>query len=120
MPTICHFEIPADDQKRAQKFYEQLFDWKFKPFPEWDYAGISTGPEGKSIGGGMMKRKQPDQTIVIYLDVDSVDKYSAKVKKLGGKICMEKTAVPGMGWFAICQDCENNQFGLWQVDPAAK
>jgi len=27
--------------------------------------------------------------------------------------------VPGMGWFAVCQDTEGNMFGLWQADPAA-
>jgi predicted enzyme related to lactoylglutathione lyase len=25
MPTVVHFEIPADDVERAQKFYSGLF-----------------------------------------------------------------------------------------------
>ncbi len=29
MPTIVHFDLPADDVERAKKFYEKLFDWKF-------------------------------------------------------------------------------------------
>jgi predicted enzyme related to lactoylglutathione lyase len=120
MSSIAHFEIPADDQQRAKTFYEKLFDWKFQLFPEWDYYGIATGPEGKSVGGGMMKRQMPNQSIVIYLDVDNVDTYSAKVKSLGGQIVKEKTAVPGMGWFAICLDSEHNAFGLWQPDKTAK
>ncbi len=33
---------------------------------------------------------------------------------------MPKTAVPQMGYFAICQDTENNVFGLWQMDRNAK
>jgi predicted enzyme related to lactoylglutathione lyase len=49
-----------------------------------------------------------------------VEKFSAKVQKLGGKICMPKTAVPRMGYFAICQDTENNSFGLWEKDDTAK
>jgi uncharacterized protein len=28
MPTIIHFEIPADDAERAKKFYSDLFGWK--------------------------------------------------------------------------------------------
>jgi predicted enzyme related to lactoylglutathione lyase len=28
MPTIVHFEIPADDVERAKKFYTDLFGWK--------------------------------------------------------------------------------------------
>ena len=25
--TICHFEIPAEEPKRAAEFYRGLFDW---------------------------------------------------------------------------------------------
>jgi len=32
---------------------------------------------------------------------------------------MAKTAVPQMGYFAVCQDPEGNPFGLWETDPAA-
>lgn len=30
-----------------------------------------------------------------------------------------KSAVPGAGWLAYCQDIEGNQFGRMQDDPAA-
>ena len=44
----------------------------------------------------------------------------AKVEKLGGKIRMPKTAVAGMGCFAVCPDTENNAFGLWETNSKAK
>ena len=50
----------------------------------------------------------------------SVTKFMTKVKKLGGEICRPKTAVPGMGYFAICQDTENNTFAIWEMKPKAK
>ena len=37
-----------------------------------------------------------------------------EVEKLGGKVVMPKTAVPGWGYLAICMDTENNTFGLWE------
>jgi predicted enzyme related to lactoylglutathione lyase len=120
MPTVCHFEIPADDPSRARSFYEKLFDWKFQSFPEMDYQGITTGPEGKSVPGGMMKRMHPNHTITVYYDVTDVAAYGEKIKKLGGQVIMEKTAVPGRGWFAVCMDTENNPFGLWQIDKSAE
>jgi predicted enzyme related to lactoylglutathione lyase len=52
--------------------------------------------------------------------VDSVDKFADKISKLGGKICMAKTAVLQMGYFAVCQDTEGNPFGIWETDPNAK
>jgi predicted enzyme related to lactoylglutathione lyase len=33
MPRISHFDIPVDDPTRAQKFYAEIFDWKFD---KWD------------------------------------------------------------------------------------
>jgi predicted enzyme related to lactoylglutathione lyase len=52
--------------------------------------------------------------------VASVSKAAAKVKKLGGKILMPKTAVPKMGYFAVCLDTEKNPFALWELSPTAK
>ena len=49
-----------------------------------------------------------------------MDESAAKVEKLGGKICMPKTAVPEMGYLAICQDPEHNVFSLWERNESAK
>jgi hypothetical protein len=78
-----------------------------------DYWIITTGGE-KPVAGGMMKRQNPGQTIVNYVDVPSVDKFAAEIEKLGGKIISPKTAVPGMGYFAMCLDTENNASGIWE------
>jgi predicted enzyme related to lactoylglutathione lyase len=34
MPTIVHFDIPADDPERAKKFYSDLFGWKIEKWSE--------------------------------------------------------------------------------------
>ena len=68
----------------------------------------------------MIKRMHPAHTITQYVLVPSVTKHMAKVEKLGGSICKPKTAVPGMGYFAICEDTEKNTFALWEVNPKAK
>jgi uncharacterized protein len=65
----------------------------------------------------MVKRTQPDQQILVQIGVPSVDEYSAKVETLGGKIIVPKKAIPGMGYFAICIDTENNVFGIVETDP---
>jgi hypothetical protein len=49
-----------------------------------------------------------------------VTKSAEKIEKLGGKICLPKTAVPEMGYFAVCQDTENNMFGIWERNENAK
>ena len=119
--SLVWFEVPADDLARASKFYSKLFGWKINPIPNMpDYHHMDTGGADASPDGGLMKRMHPQQAITTYFLVPSVTKHIAKVKKLGGDICKPKTAVPGMGCFAICQDTEKNTFAIWEMNPKAK
>ena len=119
--NIVWFEIPADDPARAKKFYGSLFGWKINPFPAMpDYQHIDTGGADASPDGGLMKRMHPTHTITAYVNVPSVTRFMAKVNKLGGSVCRPKTAVPQMGYFAICQDTENNTFAIWEMNKKAK
>ena len=119
--NIIWFEIPADDPERARAFYGKLFGWKINPFPGMaDYWHIDTGGADETPDGGLMARKHPQQPITNYIHVPSVTRFMAKVTKLGGTVCVPKTAVPEMGYFAICQDTEKNTFALWEVNPKAK
>jgi uncharacterized protein len=136
LPTIVHFEIPADDIERAKKFYIELFGWKIEKLTGTDYRQLTSAATGqpmeywmvtttddkgnKAIGGGMMKRQMPDHRITNYINVNSVDEYTSKVEKLGGKVAAPKHAVPGMGYFALCLDTENNPFAVWESNESAK
>jgi predicted enzyme related to lactoylglutathione lyase len=119
--SLVWFEIPADNIERARKFYSALFGWKIELFPGMpDYWHIDTGGADASPDGGLMKRKQPQQPITNFITVESVNKSTAQIEKLGGKVCVPKTAVPEMGFFAICQDTENNTFAIWEMTKDAK
>jgi uncharacterized protein len=67
-----------------------------------------------------MKRQMPQHQVTNYIGVKSVDEYSSKVQKLGGKVVAPKHPVPGMGYFAVCLDTENNAFALWESSESAK
>lgn len=119
--SVVWFEIPADDPKRAQRFYGSLFGWQIQPFPGMDaYWHVDTGGDDASPDAGMLPRMHETHTITNYVLVPSVTRFMAKVEKLGGEICKPKTAVPGMGFFAICRDTERNTFALWEANPRAK
>ena len=132
MPTMVHFEIPSDDMERSKAFYKELFGWNIENWPGSDAGGGAEGMEyllitttdsngNKALSGGMMKRQNPQQQgMANYIGVSSVDQYSIKIEKLGGKVVMQKTPVPGMGYFAVCLDTEGNRFGIWETDSAAK
>jgi predicted enzyme related to lactoylglutathione lyase len=136
MPTIVHFEVPADDIERAKKFYNELFGWKIEKWPSTDDSQLTSAADGqpmeywmvtttddkgnKALGGGMMKRQMPGHQVTNYIGVESIDEYSSKVEKLGGKVVASKHAVPGMGYFALCIDTENNNFAIWESDENAR
>ena len=121
-PRIVWFEIPADNVERARTFYGKLFGWKIDKFPgaRMPYWIVNTGSDDPARNGGMMERQFPEHTITNYISVPSVERAAAKAEKLGGKIRMEKTAVPEMGYFIVCRDTENNAFALWEADENAK
>ena len=118
---LVWFEIPAENIQRARAFYGGLFGWKMQPFPGMkDYWHIDTGGRDDSPDGALMARLCPEHPVTNYISVASVTKAMAKVQKLGGKVHKPKTAVPQMGYFAICQDTENNTFALWERNGKAK
>lgn len=123
MATIVHFDVPAEDMERAKNFYSKLFNWKIERMPgPMEYYGITTTDEKgqDSIGGGMGKKGEENQSITNYIGVDSIDDTIPKVEQLGGKVIMPKTVIPGYGFLAVCLDTENNKFGLWETDEKAQ
>jgi predicted enzyme related to lactoylglutathione lyase len=127
MPGVNHFAIPADVPERAITFYQSVFGWRFELGWEYDtpqgrekYWHITTGDAAVSgIGGGLTRREYPGQPISIGIEVLAVDNCTDLVEKSGGKTIVGKVAIPGVAWFALCQDSEGNSFAIFQPDPAA-
>jgi predicted enzyme related to lactoylglutathione lyase len=121
MPRIVHFEINADDPKRAVKFYEKVFGWKIETWGgPMNYWLVTTGTEKEpGINGAIMERMEKGCTTII-VDVPSVDEFLKKVVAAGGKALTKKAAIPGVGYSAYCLDSEGNLFGIFQDDKAAK
>jgi uncharacterized protein len=122
--SIVHFEIPADDLKRAKKFYEKALGWKITDPWNMQYFMVETKDKGKDgINGGLMQRKMPGQPFMNYIAVESIDASLKKVEKEGGKVAMPKMEIgEGMGWIAAFQDTEGNLMGFHQMPqkPAGK
>ena len=128
MPRVIHFEIHAEDPRRAIKFYETVFGWTFHRWPGVsEYWLVTTGPKDEpGIDGGLILRRgdapaegQPINAIVCTLDVTGVDPIVESVVSAGGAVAVPKLAVPGVGWLAYVKDTEGNILGVMQTDSAA-
>ncbi len=127
MDKVVHFEIPAEDMARAEKFYKENFDWNITKVPmaggeyflvntvDTDEKGMPKSPG--AINGGLMKREGTAQTPVIVIKVASLDQALGKIKKSGGKVVMDKMNVGDMGLYARITDTEGNIIGVWQDLP---
>lgn len=125
--AVIHFEVPADDEARARKFYEKVFGWKFNVMPEMNYALASTTDSDQkgmpttpgSVNGGMAKRGNHVRVPVITLNAEDIDKTLAAIEKSGGKTLQKKMDLgPNMGSIAYFADSEGNTIGLWQAPKA--
>ncbi len=126
---VVHFEIVADDPEKLATFYSDLFGWKIQQVPmegmpywmvqtvESDEQGMPRQPGG--INGGITKKMSPDHRPINYVFVESVSDYVARAQQLGATVLMDKTPIPGMGYFAQVTDPQGNYFGLFQGDPTA-
>jgi predicted enzyme related to lactoylglutathione lyase len=119
---VVHFEIPADDVERAQKFYGSAFGWKVNSIPgmgytlfhttETDAKGMVKTPG--NINGGMAKRQGPIDRLLITVQVADMEAAIKAVEKNGGKVIRGGEPVPGVGIAAYVKDTEGNTLGLIQ------
>ena len=121
MPTLVHFELPADDIERAKKFYKDNFGWEINNIPEMNYNVVHTTEVDEkfmpkkigAINGGIMERgivKSP----VITINVKDIKRAIEDVKKSGGAFVKGPDQIGDMGLSAYVKDSEGNIIGLWQ------
>ena len=120
---VGHFELPADNVKRASAFYKKTFDWNIMPMPEMDYTMLGTTESDKdgrpkeagAINGGMGKRGGPLKSTVVTVIVGDIDAALKLVVKNGGKVVAKKQSIGPMGFVAYFSDTEGNTVGLYQA-----
>jgi predicted enzyme related to lactoylglutathione lyase len=118
---VVHFEIPFDDEMRANEFYAEAFGWDIQALP--GYTLVASGPtadqapaEAGFINGGLLARDPAGAASpVIVVDVPDVDEALTKIEKLGGSTVSGKRAVGDFGFAAYFKDTEGNLMGLWQA-----
>ena len=123
MNKVVHFEIPYDDQSRAQKFYQDVFGWQINKFPDMDYYIATTGPsdengrqkEPGAINGGLLPKDPTGPNPVIVIDVPSVEEHIKKIESSGGKTVMPVMKIGEFGLYARVTDTEDNVIGIWQT-----
>ena len=125
MDRVKAFDIPVNDMKRAQRFYQEVFDWKVTPIPgsggnfhaaqtvPVDEKGDPKVPGG--INGGFFQRGTYGlEGTFLEVNVSSIDEHLKKIESAGGKLVKAKGPILDIAFFAVIEDTEGNIIGLWE------
>ncbi|OGC79320.1 MAG: hypothetical protein A2145_02535 [candidate division Zixibacteria bacterium RBG_16_40_9] len=117
MPNeIIHIDFPVEDLEKAKAYYENLFGWKIRVYPEKNLAFFSTG----NMPGGAFSNPSsgnPRKVSVCVL-VFKLDEILDKATRLGAKIIKPKTfednGDEGKGYSTLILNPDGNYLWLWE------
>jgi predicted enzyme related to lactoylglutathione lyase len=119
--TVAHFAINATDIEASQRFYGEVFGWQLSP---WGPPGFLTiqRADGSLPGpiGALQKHRQLVQgtppAVELTVAVEDVDQARAACLRAGGRVLMEKTAIPGVGELVFLEDPSGIPIGAMRYD----
>ena len=103
---LVFLDIAGPDNARLQKFYGELFAWKFGA------DGTFTAPVTTPLPA--LIRQDPAAT-VLYIGIDDVDAALKKIVANGGTIVFPRLEVPGRVILGMFKDPAGNQVGLVEM-----
>jgi predicted enzyme related to lactoylglutathione lyase len=99
-------EFPADDPRRARRFWSSLLGVSLDARADEEGSGWQTHGTEPEVGMHERGTGPGDNFSLAYFTVDDIDEALERVKQLGGNVIH-----PGSRW-AICRDTEGSPFGL--------
>jgi len=102
-------ELITTDLDSAKKFYGELLGWSFRE-TKTIHGGryLSALRNGVMVAGMMLKEGNVDDEAMPcwdpYITVDDVEKSVKIVEKMGGRILIPPTEIPGEGRFSTIMD----------------
>ncbi|WP_435198450.1 VOC family protein [Janibacter sp. GS2] len=110
---ITHIEIPVADTDAATAFYSSLFGWQIAGPPGFEDYPMWQAPN-KISGGGLVARSGDLTQPRSYVEVDSIDAVLTAAVEAGGQVVMDKAPISDTSWWAVLQDPDGNQIGLYE------
>ena len=110
---ITHIEFSTRNLNETKKFYESIFEWDIKDFPEMNYATFQA--EGGTGGGfNPISEDFPAGTMMIYINTPNLNETLEKVKEAGGGVQLNGFAAHRVGRMATIKDPTGNVISLLQ------
>jgi len=96
--SVVHVEFTSKDPKASQRFFSDVFGWKWKRFGEMPYW-VFSAPSEPGGGMGQVDRRQ-SPAVTNYLLVKDIDRTLVQIARHGGKVTSPKSETPSVGFSA--------------------
>jgi len=110
MAYVEHFEIPADDIDRAQKFYQNVLEFSYEPWG--DDMGMLNPPGEEGISGDLHQREVLTHPTVVFT-VENIEQTVALAIAHGGEQLGEIQPLGEQDRWVYIRDSEGNLIGLY-------
>jgi predicted enzyme related to lactoylglutathione lyase len=110
---VVHFEIGCRDEAKTREFFGKLFGWDIIPPPAANVPAMIAAAKDGISGHITSLGHEPQHYVTIYVQVDDIPTYLARVVSLGGKKIVGPIDVP-TGAFAWFNDLDGNIIALWK------
>ena len=110
-------ELITTDLDSAKKFYNELLGWTYRETKSiHGQIYVTALKDGAVVAGMMLKEGNVDDEAMPcwdpYVTVDDVLKSVQIVEKMGGRILVPPTEIPGIGRFATIMDPQGIVFNV--------
>jgi predicted enzyme related to lactoylglutathione lyase len=122
---FCWTEFATDDLEKCQRFYAEVFGWKYKNGDaegiEMRYLEFGTA-SGKPVGGMFEMKPEwyggemPVPHINIYVAVDDADVFADRAVELGGKLVSPPMDLPNVGRMCQIEDPTGARFFIINLE----
>lgn len=120
-PHVSHVEWRVGDLARAVAFLEALFDWRFERYST--HYSLYQPEQGVAVGLLETADRRPGpspmfHSPMVHIRVADLDAMLIRARDLGARVVVERTTVPGYGWYAQFEDHDGNLIGLFEAGEA--
>src|SRR5262245_33089428 len=112
---VMQWQILAKDPEAASDFYAKLFGWTIDANNPLGYRRADTGTRQGISGGFWPAGPEGHALVQLFVEVDDVKRYAARVAELGGSLIIPPQVLPDGDELAIVRDVEGLSFGLMKT-----
>ena len=110
---VSHVEWRVADLGRSVAFLEDLFGWRFEVYST--HYRLYQPEQGVAVGLLETAERRPGLSPMVHIRVGALDPVVARARALGAPVVVERTAVPGHGWYAQFEDPDGNLIGVFEA-----